>query len=257
LPRILIVEDNELSRDMLSRRLEKRGYEIAIARDGEEGVAKARAEGPDLILMDLALPVLDGWEATKQIKAERGTADIPVIGLSAHAMSEDGAGPAPGATIRHQTGSPCLGKIEALLRVGRSRRETPFDGTETSVEARPGAPAAVRAFVEEPAGGRADASACFDLKLAVGEACTSIIEHAARRRHHRPRVRSDGDTCGHDRRPGRASPRIRRPTDLRAGRPARRGLGWHLIRQSVDEIDYGPDPAGGNRLTLVKRSHRR
>ena len=74
---------------MLSRRLEKRGYEIAIAGDGEEGVAKARAEGPDLILMDLALPVLDGWEATKRIKAERGTADIPVIGLSAHAMSED------------------------------------------------------------------------------------------------------------------------------------------------------------------------
>ncbi len=87
--RILIVEDNELSRDMLSRRLEKRGYEIAVAGDGEEGVAKASTEAPDLILMDFALPVLDGWEATKRIKAASRTASIPVIGLSAHAMAED------------------------------------------------------------------------------------------------------------------------------------------------------------------------
>ncbi len=119
--RILIVEDNELSRDMLSRRLEKRGYEIAIAGDGEEGVAKAKAEGPDLILMDLALPVLDGWEATKRIKAERTTAGIPVIGLSAHAMAEDEAQARgePAATTSTPSRSSCRGcsaKIEALLR---------------------------------------------------------------------------------------------------------------------------------------------
>ena len=89
MPRILIVEDNELSRDMLSRRLEKRGYEVATAADGEEGIAKASADEPDLILMDLALPVLDGWEATRRIKAGDRTAGIPVIGLSAHAMAED------------------------------------------------------------------------------------------------------------------------------------------------------------------------
>jgi CheY-like chemotaxis protein len=105
---------------MLSRRLEKRGYEIAIAGDGEEGVAKARAEGPDLILMDLALPVLDGWEATKRIKAERGTADIPVIGLSAHAMSEDEVRARSAGCDDFDT-KPVelprlLGKIEALLR---------------------------------------------------------------------------------------------------------------------------------------------
>jgi len=91
MPRILIVEDNELSRDMLSRRLEKRGYEVATAADGEEGIAKASADEPDLILMDLALPVLDGWEATRRIKAGDRTARIPVIGLSAHAMAEDAA----------------------------------------------------------------------------------------------------------------------------------------------------------------------
>ena len=91
MPRILIVEDNELSRDMLSRRLEKRGYEVATATDGEEGVAKARTDEPDLILMDLALPVLDGWEATRRIKGEDRTAGIPVIGLSAHAMADDEA----------------------------------------------------------------------------------------------------------------------------------------------------------------------
>ena len=89
MPRILIVDDNELSRDMLSRRLEKRGYEVATASDGEEGVAKASADEPDLILMDLALPVLDGWEATRRIKAEDTTSKIPVIALTAHAMAGD------------------------------------------------------------------------------------------------------------------------------------------------------------------------
>ena len=87
--KILLVEDNELSRDMLSRRLENKGYEVATASDGEEGVAKASSDEPDLILMDLALPVLDGWEATRRIKAADRTAGIPVIGLSAHAMAED------------------------------------------------------------------------------------------------------------------------------------------------------------------------
>jgi CheY-like chemotaxis protein len=87
--RILIVEDNELSRDMLSRRLARRGYDVVVATQGEEGVAKAHSDEPDLILMDLALPVLDGWEATRRIKAGSRTARIPVIGLSAHAMAED------------------------------------------------------------------------------------------------------------------------------------------------------------------------
>ncbi|HJU15985.1 MAG TPA: response regulator [Stellaceae bacterium] len=87
--KILIVEDNEMNRDMLSRRLVRRGYEVAIAVDGETGVAAAARECPDLILMDMSLPVLDGWEATRQLKAQDATRAIPVIGLSAHAMTGD------------------------------------------------------------------------------------------------------------------------------------------------------------------------
>jgi CheY-like chemotaxis protein len=89
MPKILLVEDNEMNRDMLSRRLEKRGYAVLIAVDGGEGVAKAKAEVPDLILMDMSLPVLDGWDATKQIKADPATAHIPIIALTAHAMESD------------------------------------------------------------------------------------------------------------------------------------------------------------------------
>ena len=87
--KILLVEDNEMNRDMLSRRLARRGYEVVIAVDGEQGVAMARSEAPALILMDMSLPGLDGWEATRQIKAAPETRAIPVIALTAHAMSGD------------------------------------------------------------------------------------------------------------------------------------------------------------------------
>ncbi len=87
--RILIVEDNEMNRDMLSRRLERKGYSISMAVDGGAGVEKAIAEKPDLILMDMSLPVLDGWEATRRVKAHPETLHIPVIALTAHAMAGD------------------------------------------------------------------------------------------------------------------------------------------------------------------------
>lgn len=89
LTKILLVEDNEMNRDMLSRRLIRKGYEIAIAVDGAEAVVLARTLLPDLILMDMSLPVIDGWEATRQIKADVNTKRIPVIALTAHAMAED------------------------------------------------------------------------------------------------------------------------------------------------------------------------
>jgi CheY-like chemotaxis protein len=87
--RILLVEDNELSRDMLSRRLARRGYEVLTAADGEQAVAAARDGTPDLILMDMSLPVIDGWEATRRLKAAPVTRDIPIIALTAHPMASD------------------------------------------------------------------------------------------------------------------------------------------------------------------------
>jgi two-component system, cell cycle response regulator DivK len=87
--KILLVEDNEMNRDMLARRLARKGYEVLVAVDGEEGVALARASLPDLILMDMSLPVLDGWEATRQLKADEATRATPVIALTAHAMAGD------------------------------------------------------------------------------------------------------------------------------------------------------------------------
>ena len=86
---ILIVEDNEVNREMLTRRLERKGYEILIAIDGETGIELAREKAPDVILMDMSLPVMDGWEATRRIKADGGLKHIPVIALTAHAMAND------------------------------------------------------------------------------------------------------------------------------------------------------------------------
>lgn len=87
--KVLIVEDNEMNRDMLSRRLARKGYEVVVAVDGGEGVALAASEAPDIILMDMSLPVIDGWEATRKLKAAAETSQIPVIALTAHAMSTD------------------------------------------------------------------------------------------------------------------------------------------------------------------------
>ena len=87
--KILLVEDNEMNRDMLTRRLERKGFEVVIAVDGQAGVDMASSSSPDIILMDLSLPVIDGWEATRKIKADPATRSIPVIALTAHAMAGD------------------------------------------------------------------------------------------------------------------------------------------------------------------------
>ena len=87
--KILLVEDNEMNRDMLSRRLQRKGFEVILAADGEEGINLATSENPDLILMDLSLPIIDGWEATRRLKNQPDTAKIPIIALTAHAMADD------------------------------------------------------------------------------------------------------------------------------------------------------------------------
>jgi len=119
MPKILLVEDDEMNWDMLSRRLRRKGYEVVIAPDGKQGVDMARSEAPDLILMDLSLPVLDGWEATRQIKAAPETRAIPVIALTAHAMDGDQEQALAAGCDDYDT-KPIefrrlLGKIRALL----------------------------------------------------------------------------------------------------------------------------------------------
>jgi two-component system cell cycle response regulator DivK len=117
--KILLVEDNEMNRDMLARRLERRGYQVVIAVDGDQGVRLAQAEAPDLILMDMSLPVLDGWEATRRLKAMPATQAIPIVALTAHAMSGDRE-QALEAGCDDYDSKPIafprlLGKIQALL----------------------------------------------------------------------------------------------------------------------------------------------
>ena len=115
----MVVEDNELSRDALSRRLERRGYRVLLAGDGQEAVSLARSASPDIILMDLGLPVIDGWDATRQLKGDAATRHIPIIVLSAHAMTNDrdlalaaGGDDFDTKPVRFQS---LLGKIETLL----------------------------------------------------------------------------------------------------------------------------------------------
>ena len=126
MPRILLVEDNEMNRDMLSRRLQKRGYEVLIAVDGHLGVEMAQSESPDLVLMDMSLPIMDGWEATRLLKAGPATKHIPVIALTAHAMSTDREKALEAGCDDYDT-KPIelhrlLGKIEALIGGDRSSK---------------------------------------------------------------------------------------------------------------------------------------
>jgi len=120
MPKILLVEDNEMNRDMLSRRLQRKGYEVVLALDGQSGVEMTQTQAPDLVLMDMSLPVLDGWEATRRLKADTATRHIPVIALTAHAMSSDREKAIEAGCDDYDT-KPVelmrlLAKIDALLR---------------------------------------------------------------------------------------------------------------------------------------------
>jgi len=117
--KILLVEDNEMNRDMLSRRLKRNGYDVVIAVDGQQGVEMAASETPDLILMDMSLPVIDGWEATRRVKENEATRKIPVIALTAHAMAGDREKAIEAGCEDYDTKpveiTRLLGKITALL----------------------------------------------------------------------------------------------------------------------------------------------
>ena len=122
--KVLLVEDNEMNRDMLSRRLIRRGFEVIFAVDGKQGVDVARREKPDIILMDMSLPVMDGWEATRCVKADDATRSVPVIGLTAHAMSGDREKAMEAGCDDYDTKpvelDRLIGKIERLLGLAKS-----------------------------------------------------------------------------------------------------------------------------------------
>ncbi len=121
--KVLLVEDNEMNRDMLSRRLTRRGYAVVFAVDGQQGVDMAHSEKPDIILMDMSLPVLDGWEATRRVKSDDATRNTPVIGLTAHAMSGDREKAIEAGCDDYDTKpvelDRLIGKIERLLGAGK------------------------------------------------------------------------------------------------------------------------------------------
>jgi two-component system cell cycle response regulator DivK len=140
MPKVLLVEDNEMNRDMLSRRLARRGFDVLIAVDGEQGVEMAKTDRPDLILMDMSLPVLDGWSATRRIKAEIDTRFIPLIALTAHAMAGDRDKALEAGCDDYDT-KPIelprlLDKMERLLSDARRTVTTATD-TVTREQARP------------------------------------------------------------------------------------------------------------------------
>ena len=121
--KVLVVEDNEMNRDMLSRRLIRRGFQVIFAVDGQQGVDLARSERPDIILMDMSLPVIDGWEATRRVKSDDATRSVPVIGLTAHAMAGDREKAIAAGCDDYDTKpvelERLIGKMERLLGAGK------------------------------------------------------------------------------------------------------------------------------------------
>ena len=122
--KVLLIEDNEMNRDMLSRRLIRRGFQMVFAMDGQQGVDLARSERPDIILMDMSLPVIDGWEATRRVKADDATRSVPVIGLTAHAMAGDREKAIEAGCDDYDTKpvelDRLIGKIERLLGTAKA-----------------------------------------------------------------------------------------------------------------------------------------
>jgi two-component system cell cycle response regulator DivK len=130
MPKVLLVEDNDESRDALSRRLERRGYNVVTARNGEQGVAMAKSETPDIILMDMNMPILDGWQAARQLQASEETGHVAIIGLTAHAMSGDREKALAAGCVDYHTKpvdfAALLGQIEAVLTsAARDRHRQP------------------------------------------------------------------------------------------------------------------------------------
>jgi CheY-like chemotaxis protein len=279
--RILLVEDNEMNREMLSRRLLRKGYEVVIAVDGLQGVEMASAQRPQLILMDLSLPGIDGWEATRRIKASPATLAIPVIALTAHAMSDDRARALAAGCDDFDTKpvdlARLLDKIEGLLAstAGAVQAREPF------LTAAPEAPAAPSVSLTLPAtqaslpGFKTElehfcmqagvaASVQEDLQVVLDEVCANVFKHAyppGQAGVLRLDLRLDNSrspqavelTLTDQGRP--FNPLAKAAPDLSLSWEKRPlgGLGIHLVQTLTDHQSYRHSQAEGNRLTLVRR----
>lgn len=276
MPKLLIVEDNELNRDMLSRRLERRGYQVLLAADGERGMALARTEAPDLILMDMSLPIVDGWEATRRLKDDPATRAIPIVGLSAHAMAGDEARARSAGCDDFDTKPIDLPRLLAKLSVwlGPVPNPVPETGSlqalrvpiplELTVDATPESLARILDLATRAtAHFGLDADVAQRVRLAIEEVTSNVIQYgypnggagALRLRLVRGpgalTITIEDDAVGFD--PAQVAPPAL-DGDW-AERPLG-GLGWHLTRQMVDEVRHEPLPGGGNRVTLVVRLNR-
>jgi CheY-like chemotaxis protein/anti-sigma regulatory factor (Ser/Thr protein kinase) len=265
--RLLLVEDNEMNRDMLTRRLERKGYEVRVALDGAEAIAKAMSDSPDLILLDMSLPVIDGWEAARRLKKEAATRRIPVIALTAHAMAGDREKALAAGCDDFDTKpidlQRLLGKIEQHLGAhgaldGVAKVEAPLAITcLASLQNLP----ALHALADKAcARARADEGETLAVRLAVEEVFSNIVHHgypggaagpvtvAFAIEPPRLRITIEDEAPPFD-------PRQAPAPDLAGDVQARAvgGLGWHLVFRLMDEVKHEVPGTLGNRLVLVKR----
>lgn len=276
--RILLVEDNEMNREMLSRRLVRKGYEVVIAVDGLQGVAMSVAEKPNLILMDMSLPGIDGWEATRRIKADLTTRSIPVIALTAHAMSDDRAKALAAGCDDFDTKpvdlARLLDKMERLLAatLGGAQgdesvpRVSPLAHSATLTL--PAIHSSLSRFKTElehfcmQAGIVAQVQE--DLQVVLDEVCANVLKHAyppGQPGLLRLDLRLDDGlspqalelTLTDQGKPFNPLVKAAPDTSLNWEERPIGGLGIHLVQTLTDDQSYSHSQAEGNRLTLVKR----
>jgi two-component system cell cycle response regulator DivK len=263
MPKILLVEDNELNRDMLSRRLIRKGFDVVIAVDGLEGVAMASHEQPDLILMDMSLPGIDGWEATRRIKANVTTKATPVIALTAHAMMEDRSKAMAAGCDDFDTKpvdlTRLLSKIDQLLEGLSLISDTTLPAVNASLPAYRAALDAVCAKYG------LSSESIADLHVVLDDVCSNVFKHAYPPDQPGLLRLSLRYLAGDAAKPAaleinftdqgcpfnpldQAVPDIMQPSEDRA----LGGLGIHLMRQLTDAQSYSYSKLDGNRLSLVK-----
>lgn len=264
MPKILLVEDNELNRDMLSRRLIRQGFEVVMAMDGLQGVEMACKEKPDLILMDMSLPGIDGWEATRQIKADASTKPMPVIALTAHAMNEDRAKALAAGCDDFDTKpvdlARLLSKIDRLIEARSAMSETILPAVTASLPVFQAALEVVCAKYGLSSDLRAD------LLVVLDEVCSNVFKHAyppdqpgvlRLRLRHLPGNASEPAALEisftDQGLPFNPLTQAMPNTMLSAVDRPLGGLGIHLIKQLTDNQSYSHSALGGNRLCLVKR----